>query len=212
MLYKVFAFGRPGSGKSIAVRVMEDIIQQRGWNVVSLRDYDILYKMFLEDVGHKRFQPVEAGYDGFDVTDFSVLEEALDQLKQQIIDQHHNPAATKFLFVELARDNYDAVLDYLSRDNHFILQNVRILLIESEVELCIRRIYERAKGNVSDDYRLLPNDMHFVSENILRTYYSQQKLSKPHDTINNNGTREEFLEQIHRYVEILLAEKSKIGL
>ena len=211
MLYKVFVFGRPGSGKSIAVRVMEGIVRQKGWNVVCLKDYDILYKMFLEDVEHKKFQPVEAGFDGFDVTDFSVLEEALEQLKQQIIE-YHQSAATKLLFVELARDNYDAVLDHLSRDNHLILRNARILLIESEVELCIQRIYERAKGNVPDDYRLLLDDKHFVSENILRTYYSQQDLSKSHDTINNNGTREEFFEQIHRYIEILLAEESKIGL
>src|SRR6266566_6758631 len=85
MVVKVFVLGRPGSGKTTAVRHIIKLAQNRGWFAIRIKDYDILYGMFQADTEHKKFRPVAHG--GFDVLDFSVLDTALEKLQKIVQDQ-----------------------------------------------------------------------------------------------------------------------------
>src|SRR5438874_5609557 len=84
----VFVFGLPGSGKSAAARHIKSFARHKKFRPRRFRDYTILYKMFRDDQKAKnekeRFRSTRSlGYDGFDVFDFDVLDEALQKL-------HHN--------------------------------------------------------------------------------------------------------------------------
>ena len=54
---KVFVLGRPGSGKSTAARHMIELASRRSYQSLFVQDYDILYKMFLNDRKHEQFRP-----------------------------------------------------------------------------------------------------------------------------------------------------------
>jgi hypothetical protein len=78
----VFVLGRPGTGKSTAACQIGRFAEEQGWLTFHKGDYGILDMMFKADVEHKRFRPTLHG--GFDVNDFSVLNEALVELERKI--------------------------------------------------------------------------------------------------------------------------------
>src|SRR6266487_2364404 len=82
MLIKVFVLGRPGSGKTTAFRRISALLNDKGWPITRIRDYGILQGMSRHEIEGKKFRPADHG--GFDVVDFSVLDNALVEVERQV--------------------------------------------------------------------------------------------------------------------------------
>jgi hypothetical protein len=156
---KIFVLGRPGSGKSTVARHVIELASRRGYQSLFVQDYDILYKMFLDDRKHERFRPTDRG--GFDVLDYSVLDSALRQMEQEVEDALTLKRAD-IVCIEFARNDYRAALNIFSP---LFLRNAYFFFIDSDLEFCIRRVQERVTDPPLPDH-------HFVSEHVMRTYYS----------------------------------------
>lgn len=86
MAVKVFILGRPGSGKSTAVRRIAKLVQSDGWSPVCISDYDILHHLFQQEKNSLNNEPqnvIPTQYGGFDVINFSVLDTALRELEKK---------------------------------------------------------------------------------------------------------------------------------
>lgn len=204
MPVKLFILGRPGSGKSTASHQIAATAWNKGRFVLLLKDYDILLRMSHGDNGKEKFKTRE--YGGFDVLDFSALEKALKDLEEKI--HLHLPLEKRHtLLIEFARDDYRKALGLLSPD---LLKDAYFLFIKTDVETCIERIRERvAHPLTADDF--------FVSDDIMRGYYSQEisksiasdlqrdfGITKPIEIMDNMGSHREFLEQVRRFAEQIL--------
>lgn len=156
---KVFVLGRPGSGKSTVARRMIELAGRRGYQSLFVQDYDILYKMFLNDKKHERFRP--AGRGGFDVIDYTVLDTALQQMEKEI-ENVLSLKSTDMVCIEFARNDYRAALRLFSP---LFLRNAYFFFIDSDLESCIQRVQARVTNPPLPDH-------HFVSEYVMRTYYN----------------------------------------
>jgi thymidylate kinase len=165
MLIKIFVLGRPGSGKTTAFRRISAIIKDKGWPVTRIRDYGILQSMSRDAIEGKKFRPTDHG--GFDVVDFSVLDNALVEVERQVKLRMLTAREKELVVVEFARSDYKTGLEPFSPE---FLQDVHMLFIDADVETCIQRVHQRvAKG--------LAPDSHFVSDHILRGYYGNDNRS-----------------------------------
>ncbi len=201
MSVKVFVLGRPGSGKSTAARHMIELARRRNYVSLFIQDYDILHRMFLNDEKHERFRPTDCG--GFDVIDFSVLDSALQQMEVEIEDALAHKGID-MVCIEFARNDYHAALNIFSP---LFLRDAYIFFINSDLECCIRRVQERVTDPPLPDH-------HFVSEHVMRTYYSnhnwdyvlgqyeqEQKLCKEIITVHNTGPLSLLLEDVSDFTE-----------
>jgi thymidylate kinase len=198
----VFALGRPGSGKSLAVRYMIECMHNQRWETQRIKDYEILYHMFQS--GDTRFAP--AAHDGFDVVDFRVLDEVLFSVQTQatvLEDKFFRKEA--LITIEFARDNYHHAFQQFNQD---FLKRSYFLFVDAELKTCIERIHERIRNPT----RL---DNHFVSDNILKEYYSKDNLPYMRDkfaidfgidpqrvrTIENNGSQAQFIDEVDSFLQ-----------
>jgi hypothetical protein len=215
----VFVLGRAGCGKSAATRYMTAHLPQE-WEIERITDYKLLHDKFRN--GDSRFRATRL--DGFDVIEFSVLDEVLDEVQAQAraLEQRSSTKNT-LVTIEFARDDYKQSLQQF---NNEFLKKSQFLFIDAELETCIERVHQRINQkparfdnlNASDD--LLNN--HFVSDTILRSYYhsSQHNLlymsNQFHKDfsidpyrihlIENNGDLKEFTDQVDSSLkEIILA-------
>lgn len=165
----LFIFGLPGSGKSAAARHITSFARGKKFRPRRFKDYPILYKMFQDDQKpeneKKRFRSTQdLGYDGFDVLDLEVFNEALQKLhrkvrwRKKLVDD-----STELLIIEFSRDDYCQALSFFPtlwlRDAHF-------LFISSDIPTCKARIKARA-----DHPRTL--DDCYVSDYIFKEYYER---------------------------------------
>jgi hypothetical protein len=164
MLVIVFMLGRPGSGKSTGAHHLTEVAWEHGLSAIRIGDYRILQRWFKQDRQHKRF--TSAAHGGFDVTDFSVLDEALQALKREI-EQRIRRITTghedQVIIIEFARNNYCEALRFFGPK---ILAQAHFVYVEADVSTCIEHIQKRALLHET------PDD-HFVSENIMKTYYAE---------------------------------------
>ena len=164
MLKKVFFLGRPGSGKSTAARYMIELAQRRNYSTFYMKDYDILYHMFLKDRARDRsqqqFRP--ADYDGFDVLDTILFDTALKKLEANILAI---PDAEKLqmVVIEFARDDYRHALQLFEPE---FLHDSYIFFVDADLQVCINRIHKRVETPSEPDH-------HFVSDYIMQTYYNK---------------------------------------
>lgn len=209
--------GRPGSGKSLAAQYIKTLLSPKtggslkleplytrstvaqNWQVEHITDYSFLLDMFLsEGEATGRFKATEHG--GFDVVDFSVLNTALEMVKEKVCrqlgDQH------KLILVEFARDNYSDIQQIFKE----IYSDTHFLYFEANIETCIRRVKTRVQR------RETIND-NFVSEEIMRKYYSTdcseawlESQNDKFEIIQNDGTWEEFGDKIQKFLKNLLRE------
>ena len=208
MSVKLFILGRPGSGKSTASYLIAGLAWERGWSVVRIRDYEILWRMYQADTEHKQFYP--ARYNGFDVLDFSVLDTALEEVEKRA--QRYTPFEDRYelIIIEFARDDYGEALKLFSRD---FLQNAHFLFIETDVEICIERIYKRVT------YHLTADD-NFVSDYVLRNYYYKDNrqyilsglrrdygINKQVELIDNVGSLHEFFDRVRGFAEQMFEQE-----
>ena len=171
-MIKVFLLGRPGSGKSALAQLIKVSADRRGWLAQHFYDYKYLQDMFQREIEKKI--PLEEGAfrqkgpetcHGFDVVDFSVLDTALEQMAAKIrADELNSSEDNKLLLIEFARQEYSRALNIFGHD---ILQDAHLLYIRSDLESCIERVRQRAIDNMSRSEL-----DHFVSDDIMRRYYS----------------------------------------
>jgi len=202
----LFLLGRPGCGKSTAMAHIRKLAEHRNLSITRLKDYEKLYRRFQAEesgtaTGPKRFRATAHG--GFDVLDFTVMDEVLAELRQEI----ETALATQedgFIIVEFARDEYCQPLRQFRPD---MLQNAYFLFVEAGLESCIKRIHKRIKNSVREDN-------HFVSDDILRRYYDKNNVpyieehlaqdlgieSQRVKIVTNNGTQEQFLADVEQFV------------
>lgn len=212
---KLFVLGRPGSGKSTASYCIAGFAWQKGWFVIRIRDYEILWQMFQADTKRtdtkpKQFHPTQPPYKGFDVIDFSVLDTALEDVEKRVRMYLPFEQKNELIIIEFARDDYGKALKLFSSD---FLQNAYFLFIEADVETCIQRIYERATHP-------LTADDNFVSDYVLKNYYhkdnrqyilSQLKkeysIDKQVELIDNMGSQQEFAEKVLRFAKLIFQQE-----
>jgi len=127
------------------------------WSFIRFNDYKILDDWFHADQENKRFRPRE--YDGFDILDTKIYDEALRALKCEV--QTYKPSTEHgFVIIECARCDYRNALEEFG--NGF-LQDAFFLFIDSDIESCVRRVNERVRHpNTLDD--------HFASEFVFESY------------------------------------------
>lgn len=208
----LFLLGRPGCGKSTAaIAHIRELAKCQHLNITRLKDYEKLYRRFqAEEAGQangpKRFRAI--AHEGFDVLDFTVMDEVLVELQQEI-EATLAAQDDRLIIVEFARDEYYKPLCLFPQD---ILQNAYFLFVEASLESCIKRIHERIKNPIRVDN-------HFVSDDILRGYYSKDNVPYIRDhlaqdlgiesqrvkIVDNNGTREQFLEKVEQFFQGLFS-------
>jgi hypothetical protein len=165
----LFVFGLPGSGKSAAARHIESFARQKKFRPRRFRDYIILNNMFKKDEKtnnkEKRFRSTwDLGYDGFDVLDFNVFDEALQKLHNNIL--HRKKLAgdsTELLIIEFSRNEYCKDLSFFPS---LRLRDANCLFIHSDIPTCKARIKARA------DHPRTRDDC-YVSDNIFDKYYQR---------------------------------------
>lgn len=203
MLIKLFVLGRPGCGKSTAIRHIIELADRRNYFTYHIKDYDILLKMYKQDVRHEKFCP--ADWDGFDVTEFSVLDTALQQLEANVQNPEEVPLSSErveIIMIEFARNDYVKALSNFSSD---FLKNAYFLFVETDLETCIERIHRR-RTNTS-----LDSDHHSVSDFIMRSYYHTdnwsnivQTFSRQHYVLpNDEKSVEAFKHQVGDFLQAI---------
>ena len=212
MSVKLFILGNPGSGKSTAYRQIKDSLEQHfpDWSIVRYNDYQILQIMFLYEklfcAHHKDKQFSKTEHDGFDVLDFTVLDQALKSLEDQV-RQRYNPLNDELIVIEFARDDYKHALKQFSTT---FLKDSYFLFIEADIKTCIQRV----KGRVTNPPT---QDNHFVSEDIMIEYYGKYSVipnfksdlhveidKKRVKTINSRGSLEAFNVKVEGYIKAIL--------
>jgi len=172
MIIKVFTLGRPGSGKSTAAEQLAKVAWNRGLSVRHIDDYRILLEMAQWDTAHAQFRPTV--YGGFDVLDFSVLDEALKQVRREVLEVYEERASKdiQLVTIEFARDNYQAALKLF--DDGFLRDNTYFIFVEADLNRCIERVSARNFSLQQPDEQ--DGTEHYVSEYILRSYYARDDV------------------------------------
>ena len=207
MSVKLFLVGRPGCGKSRTTKHIEHFIHSNGWawNIIDLKDYDILYEMARQDLSGEHFYLYEDG--SFDVKDASLLDDALHILETNIREHDSNIDALlssrhQLIIIEMARENYDDTFEKFSPD---ILQNAYFLLIDTEFEECKQRIKKRIASPEPDN-----RDNHNVSNFVMETNYREQhSLTMKHllprfQILTNNGSWDDFAKKLDPFIRQIL--------
>ncbi|MBA7593266.1 hypothetical protein ES703_00184 [subsurface metagenome] len=154
----VFLIGRPGCGKSVVYRILEEELRARGYKGELKRadDFPFLKRIFDTDVEYKRHRPAPGG--GVKITDDTVWDDLARALNEQALklqDPNH------LLFIEFSRDNYVRAFKHFSPK---ILQNSVVVYIDVPFDLC----WERNARRVREEKGL---DAHLVSrEEMEKTY------------------------------------------
>ncbi len=166
MVVKLFILGLPGSGKSAASRHIIDFAEKNNWEIKRFRDYKILFIKFLADRERKRFRSTE--YGGFDILDYTVLDEVLEDLNSKIEQPKESVDSTKeLLVIEFSRNDYCKALGFFS--SHLLKDAYFLFIDAADIQTCIRRVKKRVikptEERTEDD-----ND---VSEFIFETYYNK---------------------------------------
>ncbi len=208
MAVKVFLLGRPGSGKSTAAQRIIRLAQRKNWATTYIGDYEILHRWFESEkrnpyIKHKYFDPTD--YEGFNVSDFSVLRIALEEVKRRI--QKHVQSRTKLILIEFARDDYSEVLRTFDNE---ILHDAYFLFLHSDIDVCIQRILTRTAHHITI------HD-HYVSKEIIESYYARDNRSyilsqfaKDYNldyervtVIDNMSSWDDFMQQIKKFTNDL---------
>jgi len=223
MPVKLFVLGRPGSGKSEAYRQIDKYIQQsqKNWSVIHFTDYEILQEMFQFEKYFqlneklRKFQPRE--HEGFDVRDFSLLDDVLKELEKKIKFRYSEVRNEQPIVIEFARDDYGKALKLFSPN---FLKDAYFLFINSDINTCIQRVHDRVAHSSSIDD-------HFVSNDIICSYYKRQRIpfklervDSPNLTrvqvitsrmhiLNNKGPQEDFAKKINRFINSIIKHEEQ---
>ncbi len=218
----LFVFGLPGSGKSAAARHIESFARYKKFRPRRFKDYLILYKMFQDDQKpeneNKRFHSTrDLGYDGFDVLNLEVFNEALQKLHRKILQRKKlADNSTEILIIEFSRVDYCQALSFFPT---LRLHAAHFLFISSDIPTCKARIKARV------DHPRTRDDC-YVSDYIFEEYYERdhqhyitevalqlkQQFGVPieHIRVINNGpeiSAQQFNQDVESYASDLLKIK-----
>jgi dephospho-CoA kinase len=208
MFMIVFLLGRPGSGKSNVARLIEMFAGDRGWFTHYTNDYEHLQKMFLHEkaecipLERRNFWltgPEER--NGFDVIGFSVLVKVLEKMREEVeeVESESSEEDNILCLIEFARDSYNDALQLFGSN---LLQDTHLIYLDVDLESCIERNHRRSD--------------HFVSDEILRTYYRNDDWSRvmynlQHNwdkcVIRNSGTLQDLKQEVKEWVDIHLGHE-----
>jgi len=212
MVRNVFLLGHPGSGKSMVARLIEMFAKENGWSAYYINDYDLLQNMFLQEEKElippkeRKFSPTgPPGCNGFDVKDFSVLDTVLRMMAKEVEaweveneseDENKSGTEDKLCLIEFARANYDDALQLFGSE---LLKDAHLLYVNVGIECCIERNHQRTD--------------HFVSDEIMTTYYREDDWSRviyalqrnwDNCLIRNSGTLQDLKQEVEEWVDIHL--------
>jgi len=211
----VFLLGRPGSGKSSVAQFIDMLANDKDWSTHHIFDYKLLREMFFQEEAEsiapdkRKFRPKgPKECHSFDVIEFSVLDTVLEMMAEQVRkEKQASPGRNKLFLIEFARDDYSQALQKFGRD---LLEDAHLVYLHAGLETCIDRVRQRVDCR-PDSYN------HFVSDNIMRGYYSKDDwsdnwlnrfLSLPQyqgirvkaSKIDNTGSTQALHEQIEKLV------------
>jgi len=213
MAAKLFILGCSGSGKSTAAHHVVKRAQDKGYSAIHVNDYEILYKMFQADEEAKGGKFRLTAYDGFDVRDHAVYDEALKQLEQEVEGLRRQTEG--LIIVEFARNDYRLAFKLFSVG---FLKDASFLLLESSPDICIQRIHERATHPAT-------RDDHFVPDYIIETYNHKgnrqyiisglkTEYGIPNERlkiIDNRGASMSFFKEVARFAEEILRREIDVS-
>jgi len=205
----VFLLGHPGCGKSMVYRLLEQRLRGWGLEVMRIDDFPVLQKLLNEDKEFKRHYRKEGG---FVVTDFTILDDVLKRINDQLGRLERQG---RVIFVEFARDRYARALENFDSE---VLRRSLICYIYCPFDICVERNVRRfrgAGGKTIDDH-IAPTDimeryyrhddyeeLFLKSENELR-----RQAPAPIVVVKNDAEGLERLEQELRKVAAALKTKS----
>jgi len=137
-------------------------------------------------------------FNGFDVINFSVLGKVLEKMRRELENESSEEDNILFL-IEFARDSYHDALQLFGSN---LLQDAYLLYLDVDLESCIERNHRRSD--------------HFVSDEIMRTYYRNDDWSRvlynpQHNydkcVIRNSGTFQDLKQEVEEWVNIHLTRE-----
>lgn len=217
MIIKVFALGRPGSGKSVAAHRLVETAWNNGIPSIRLGDYEILQKEARQEdalcragaLSEEQRRYYLAAHDGFGVRDFRVLDSALLKLQDRLDERVERAKDdSQLVILEFARDTYRRAFELLDAET---LRDSFFLYVNANVEECIARIDERTLHPAS-------SDDHYVPRDILRSYYKHDDggdleshlaaYGVPSDHVliaENHGAPYEFISRVAEMSKVILS-------
>jgi len=155
----VFMFGRPGSGKSAVYRMLRQRLREEGLasDITRIDDFPVLKELLDRDVGFKRHYRKEGG---FVVTDFTILDDVLEEINRKLKELEQPGRMT---FIEFARARYANALKNFDRE---VLDHSLILYIYCPFDICAERNVRRFREARGKDI-----DEHIAPTDIMEHYY-----------------------------------------
>lgn len=211
---KVFVVGRPGSGKTTAVRRLIELARERDWIHTRIKDYNILYGMFRAEsnLQYKKFRPTAHG--GFDVIDMSVFDTALEKLEKLVREEERKRLSKEeLIIIEFARNDYREAFKIFDPE---FLRSSYFIFVDAEIETCIQRIHDRIASCPATE------DNHYVSEYIIKSYYYRDNWEymsshlkevygiEKHriEAVYNMGSLQEFINRVNRFADTLFSVRT----
>jgi len=155
----VFLLGRPGSGKSAVYRMLGQRLREEGLasDITRIDDFPVLRELLDRDTEFKRHYRKEGG---FVVTDFTILDDVLEEINSKLKELEQSGRVT---FVEFARARYVNALKNFDRE---VLDHSLILYIYCPFDVCVERNVRRFREARGKDI-----DEHIVPTDIMEHYY-----------------------------------------
>lgn len=203
MVMKVFLIGRPGSGKSTAARYIAMRARDTVLSVMHINDYELLQAMFQADSRHEFFEPTAHG--GFNALTPTVLDVALEQVEEQVCSSFTH---ADLVTIEFARDEYHEAFTHFSPA---FLHDACILYTDADLDTCLQRVHERVAHPTSwDDHPSFSDDLfrqHYAKDNTpyMSSQFQKDFACKLVEIVENNGSLEDFIGKIDRFVDMLFA-------
>ena len=149
----IFLLGRPGCGKSVVFHMLGERLRKEklASDVMRIDDFPVLKDIVDEDKRFKRHLRKEGG---FEVTDFSMLDDVLKRINDQLkkLEKYG-----RVIFVEFSRDNYVRAMKNFDRE---VLDRSLILYTYTPFDVCLERNVCRFKeGPKGLDDHIVPSDM-----------------------------------------------------
>lgn len=162
----IFLLGRPGCGKSIIYEMLTERLKKRGLAKEFMRidDFPILKELFDKDVHFQRHRR-KAG--GFEVTDWSIVDEVLKIVNERIKKLEKE---NRMIFIEFARNHY---LQALKNFTSEVLSKSLILYIFAPYQVCYQRNIKRFQEKGGEDL-----DSHIVPPDLMESYYKEDDFEE----------------------------------
>lgn len=170
----IFLLGRPGSGKTLATRLIAEHLQFIGFDRLKItiqRDYKVLWEWFLQDKNHLKFE--QGPRDGFRVKDFKVLDDCLREINDRALCELETKHV---ILIEFSRNTYVSAFEYF--DSRLLKSSV-IVYIYAPIDICLKRNEERT---IETDY----SNTGYVPPDLIQSYFNEDDIKLLVERFPNN--------------------------